>query len=251
MVEVCWGMLRLKYSHLASTSERVLGSSPVRHWKLSESLSCSGRVAPVLKQKSSRTLTARVMPLTISLDAYASETSDASRSSSNDSFATSLLPRNDSSDKKLMKEEFVWNSSFLQMVTLFLVMILWSADNMALPAVYAEIAQHFQLTPGDLGGLGLARGIFESICALPAGFLADRLPRPRLIALGCNIWALGLVGCAFSPNLRRWGTWDMLRSFKQWWENPKKMTDMSFQLFLCNLLRYRNKDGLPPLTHYR
>lgn len=73
---------------------------------------------------------------------------------------------------------------------------------MALPAVYAEIAQHFQLTPGDLGGLGLARGIFESICALPAGFLADRLPRPRLIALGCNIWALGLVGCAFSPNLR-------------------------------------------------
>lgn len=102
-----------------------------------------------------------------------------------------------------MKEEFVWNSSFLQMVTLFLVMILWSADNMALPAVYAEIAQHFQLTPGDLGDLGLARGIFESICALPAGFLADRLPRPRLIGLGCNIWALGLVGCAFSPNLRR------------------------------------------------
>ena len=136
------------------------------------------------------------MPLASS-DPYASDSSDAS---STGSFSTSLL-RNDSKDR--LKEEDVWNSSFLQMVTLFLVQILWCADNMALPAVYAEIAQDFHLSPSDLGGLGLVRGIFESICALPAGFLADRLPRPRLICLGCWIWALGLVACAFAPNLRR------------------------------------------------
>ena len=52
---------------------------------------------------------------------------------------------------------------------------------------------------GDLSNLGLVRGIFESLFALPAGFLADRLPRPQLILAGSVIWAAGLIGCAFSP----------------------------------------------------
>ena len=111
--------------------------------------------------------------------------------------SASLL-RNDSFEKW----KGVWTSSAVQMLTLFLVMILWSADNMALPAVYGDIARDFRLTPSDLAALGLARGVFESICALPAGFLADRLPRPLLICAGCWIWALGLLGCALAPGLR-------------------------------------------------
>ena len=101
---------------------------------------------------------------------------------------------------------------------------------MALPAVYAEIARRFHTTPGThfisfpwevklietaisaisfwkpvalpggLSNLGLVRGIFESIFALPSGFLADRLPRPALIFMGSIIWAAGLIGCAFSPD---------------------------------------------------
>eukprot|EP00438_Fugacium_kawagutii_P032516 Skav233916 [mRNA] locus=scaffold435:582928:602422:+ [translate_table: standard] len=105
----------------------------------------------------------------------------------------SLLSRNDLTEN-LTKDADAWKPSFLQMAVLSLVMILWNADNMALPAVYEEIAQHFNLTPGDLGGLGLARGVFESISALPAGFLAARLPRPPLISLGCLIWASGNLG---------------------------------------------------------
>ena len=54
--------------------------------------------------------------------------------------------------------------------------------------------------PGGLSNLGLVRGIFESIFALPSGFLADRLPRPALIFMGSIIWAAGLIGCAFSPD---------------------------------------------------
>ena len=106
----------------------------------------------------------------------------------------------------------------------------WLEDNMALPAVYAEIARRFHTTPGShfisfpwelklietaisaisfwkpvaltggLSNLGLVRGIFESIFALPSGFLADRLPRPALIFMGSIIWAAGLIGCAFSPD---------------------------------------------------
>ncbi|CAJ1389728.1 unnamed protein product [Effrenium voratum] len=92
-------------------------------------------------------------------------------------------------------------SWWLQMACLNMVMIMWNTDNMALPAVHTEIARHFNISPGDLSNLGLVRGIFESVFALPAGFLADRLPRPQLIFAGSMIWAVGLVGCAFSPDL--------------------------------------------------
>lgn len=94
-----------------------------------------------------------------------------------------------------------WRSWALQMMILFLVMVMWNTDNMALPAVDAEIARRFHTTPGGLSNLGLVRGIFESIFALPSGFLADRLPRPQLIFIGAAIWGAGLVGCAFSPDL--------------------------------------------------
>lgn len=99
------------------------------------------------------------------------------------------------------------------MLLLFLVMVFWSSDNMALPAVYAEIAQTFGLTVSDLSILGLVRGIFESICALPAGILAERLERPWLIAWGCCIWAGALGACAFAPNLRFAWAWVFWRCY--------------------------------------
>ena len=113
----------------------------------------------------------------------------------------SLLKRNDcSKDPNSPHHPHpIWTS---EMLLLFLVMVFWSSDNMALPAVYAEIAQTFGLTVSDLSILGLVRGIFESICALPAGILAERLERPWLIAWGCSIWAGALGACAFAPNLR-------------------------------------------------
>ena len=101
----------------------------------------------------------------------------------------------------VQERESQWNW-VLQMLVLFLVMVMWNTDNMALPAVYGEIARHYQTTPGGLGNLGLVRGVFESVFALPAGFLADRLPRPLLICLGSIVWALGLLGCAFAPDLQ-------------------------------------------------
>lgn len=54
---------------------------------------------------------------------------------------------------------------------------------------------------GGLSNLGLVRGIFESIFALPSGFLADRLPRPALIFMGSVVWGAGLIGCAFAPEM--------------------------------------------------
>ena len=105
------------------------------------------------------------------------------------------------SDSTVKEQKETMSSWMLQMIILFLVMVMWNTDNMALPAVYAEIARRFHTTPGGLSNLGLVRGIFESIFALPSGFLADRLPRPALIFMGSIIWAAGLIGCAFSPDL--------------------------------------------------
>eukprot|EP00434_Breviolum_minutum_P018075 symbB.v1.2.015942.t1/scaffold1203.1/size131588/9 len=104
------------------------------------------------------------------------------------------------SDSTVKEQKETMSSWMLQMIILFLVMVMWNTDNMALPAVYAEIARRFHTTPGGLSNLGLVRGIFESIFALPSGFLADRLPRPALIFMGSIIWAAGLIGCAFSPD---------------------------------------------------
>ena len=90
----------------------------------------------------------------------------------------------------------------LQMLILCLVMVMWHTDHLALPAVYSEIARDFETTPGGLAGLGLVRGLSESLFALPSGFLADRLPRPLLVCLGAQIWAAGLVGCSFASDLQ-------------------------------------------------
>lgn len=122
-----------------------------------------------------------------------------------------LLKRNDDS-KEPNSPHPIWTS---EMWLLFLVMVFWSSDNMALPAVYAEIAQTFGLTVSDLSILGLVRGIFESVCALPAGILAERLERPWLIAWGCCIWAGALGACAFAPNLRFAWAWVFWRCYIQ------------------------------------
>lgn len=94
-----------------------------------------------------------------------------------------------------------WRRWLMEMIVLNLVMIMWNTDNWVLPAVYTEIARHFNASPGDLASLGLVRGIFESVFALPSGFLADKLPRPLLVWLGAVVWAAALVGVTFSPSL--------------------------------------------------
>ena len=85
-------------------------------------------------------------------------------------------------------------------------------------------------TSGGLSNLGLVRGIFESVFALPSGFLADRLPRPQLIFMGSVIWGAGLVGCAFSPESHQGGvdpkTWGISRgNMGKWSRKMVKQRD--------------------------
>ncbi|CAK9068700.1 unnamed protein product [Durusdinium trenchii] len=126
---------------------------------------------------------------------------DLKSSSSSENETSSSEMHSDESKGRDGSRKESWNSWALQMMVLFLVMVMWNTDNMALPAVYSEIAKYFNTTPGGLGGLGLVRGVFESIFALPSGFLADRLPRPLLICIGSAIWGAGLIGCAFAPDI--------------------------------------------------
>ena len=88
---------------------------------------------------------------------------------------------------------------------------------------------------GGLSNLGLVRGIFESIFALPSGFLADRLPRPALIFMGSVLWGAGLVGCAFSPEP---GVWMVFGCFwvnlgpKMRWKKKMKRDGLKTPRFL-------------------
>lgn len=88
----------------------------------------------------------------------------------------------------------------VESILLNLCSIMWNADNLLLPAIYFQLARHYDASPSDLGLLTLMRGLSESLCALPSGFLADRLPRPALICSGCLLWAAGLSACALAPS---------------------------------------------------
>jgi len=112
-----------------------------------------------------------------------------------------------SKGKRTSLKQVSRNKWFVEMVLLNLVKVMWCSDNMLLPAVYTEIARKYDVSHGALSILGLVRGIFESIFALPAGFLADRVSRPILICAGSLIWAGGLIGCLASPTLHWMTFW--------------------------------------------
>eukprot|EP00441_Pelagodinium_beii_P047714 CAMPEP_0197625788 /NCGR_PEP_ID=MMETSP1338-20131121/5045_1 /TAXON_ID=43686 ORGANISM="Pelagodinium beii, Strain RCC1491" /NCGR_SAMPLE_ID=MMETSP1338 /ASSEMBLY_ACC=CAM_ASM_000754 /LENGTH=491 /DNA_ID=CAMNT_0043196275 /DNA_START=8 /DNA_END=1483 /DNA_ORIENTATION=- len=122
-----------------------------------------------------------------------------------------VLGKEDTSEisdfEKDTSKQSSWKKWIAEMIVLNAVMVMWNTDNMLLPAIYTEIARHYGVSQGALSMLGLVRGIFESIFALPAGFLADRMSRPVLICAGSLIWAGGLIGCAFSPTLGWMAFW--------------------------------------------
>mmetsp|Transcript_82870 Transcript_82870/g.173515 ORF Transcript_82870/g.173515 Transcript_82870/m.173515 type:complete len:506 (+) Transcript_82870:158-1675(+) len=91
------------------------------------------------------------------------------------------------------------SQAIVECVVLNLTQVAWAADNALLPAVFNEFSKEFEVDTTALSILVMLRGISESIFSFPSGFLADMLPRPKLICLGSIIWAIGLFGCAVAP----------------------------------------------------
>ncbi|MFT8674997.1 MAG: MFS transporter [Acetobacter sp.] len=47
---------------------------------------------------------------------------------------------------------------------------------------------------------GLAFALFYSVLGLPVAALADRMPRPPILAAGVALWSVATIGCGFSSN---------------------------------------------------
>ena len=77
---------------------------------------------------------------------------------------------------------------------LFLVHLLESVDRWLLPAVLRPVSEELALTDAQAGWLATVLLISHAVWAPVVGYLADRLRRPRLMAIGIAVWSLATVG---------------------------------------------------------
>ena len=77
---------------------------------------------------------------------------------------------------------------------LFLVHLLESVDRWLLPAVLRPVSEELGLTDAQAGWLATVLLISHAVWAPIVGYFADRLRRPRLMAIGIAVWGLATVG---------------------------------------------------------
>ncbi len=77
---------------------------------------------------------------------------------------------------------------------LFLVHLLESLDRWLLPAVLRPVSEELELTDTQAGWLATVLLLSHALWAPFVGYLADRLRRPRLMAIGIAVWSLATVG---------------------------------------------------------
>jgi MFS family permease len=77
---------------------------------------------------------------------------------------------------------------------LFVAHLLDSVDRSLLPAILRPVSQELELTDTQAGWLATVLLLCFAIWSPFVGYLADRLRRPRLLALGIALWSLATVG---------------------------------------------------------
>ncbi|MGA7496584.1 MAG: MFS transporter [Isosphaeraceae bacterium] len=77
---------------------------------------------------------------------------------------------------------------------LFLVHLLESLDRWLLPAVLRPVSEELELTNAQAGWLATVLLISYALWGPFVGYMADRLRRPRLMAIGIAVWSLATVG---------------------------------------------------------
>ncbi|GAB5359308.1 hypothetical protein AAMO2058_000533200 [Amorphochlora amoebiformis] len=97
-----------------------------------------------------------------------------------------------------------WISSYTKCDVEYILMLFCNAvegaDLVVLPAVFAEVAQEFQISPKSLGTLTMARGILQALTSPLAGVLDTRFDRRLVIGFGALLWALATFALAGSVN---------------------------------------------------
>ncbi len=79
-------------------------------------------------------------------------------------------------------------------VILFLAHLLDSLDRWLLPAILRPVSEELELTDTQAGWLATVLLLGFAIWSPVVGYLADRLRRPRLLAVGIAVWSLATVG---------------------------------------------------------
>jgi predicted MFS family arabinose efflux permease len=75
---------------------------------------------------------------------------------------------------------------------LMAVTIVDASDRTVLATVFEDVKRAFDISDGSLGVLSSAYALVAGLSIIPFGFLADRMHRVRLIALGFLPWALAM-----------------------------------------------------------
>ena len=89
-----------------------------------------------------------------------------------------------------MAPRWAWGMLFV----LFLAHLLDSFDRWMLPAVLRPISDELELTDTEAGWLATILLVSFAIWSPVVGYLADRMRRPRLLAVGIAVWSLATVG---------------------------------------------------------
>jgi MFS family permease len=79
-------------------------------------------------------------------------------------------------------------------LVLFLSHLLDSFDRWMLPAVLRPVSDELELTDTQAGWLATLLLVSFALWSPVVGYLADRLRRPRLLAVGIAVWSLATVG---------------------------------------------------------
>ncbi|MGQ9721184.1 MAG: MFS transporter [Candidatus Jordarchaeum sp.] len=72
------------------------------------------------------------------------------------------------------------------------------ADMQALPTYYTSIGRELAVGRGSLGLITTSRSALQTIAAPLWGYLADRYSRRVVLAIGCLIWGVFTIFCAFA-----------------------------------------------------
>ncbi|HEV8200989.1 MAG TPA: MFS transporter [Candidatus Polarisedimenticolia bacterium] len=95
-------------------------------------------------------------------------------------------------------------SARFAVAALSLAYLLAMVDRLVLSLLVEPIKSDLALSDAQIGSLaGLAFGLFYTVMGIPIGRLADRVHRPKLIAVGVLLWSLATMGCGLATTFGR------------------------------------------------
>ncbi len=104
--------------------------------------------------------------------------------------------REETTNGYLVSKGYAWYIYSL----LFMLMIFDYIDRSCIASIFPFLKEAWSLSDLQCGTITSALNWSITICALPAGFLADRWSRKKTVGLMSTIWSLATLVCAWTQN---------------------------------------------------